>query len=125
MPKNENTQNPYINLCDWNFQMQMILIYVTGVDDDQDNNLDNLEGKVQNPNTIDNPKENPDQKPKEGHGNLIGSSNKNITEYDLKSEAKIPQNNDNDDEDEEDNKQKQVVQKYKRTWDNTSTDKRK
>ena len=28
-----------------------------GVDDDQDNNLDNLEGKVQNPNTIDNPKE--------------------------------------------------------------------
>nr|WP_295778619.1 ATP-dependent Clp protease proteolytic subunit [uncultured Intestinibacter sp.] len=31
----------------------------------------------------------------------------------MKSEAKIPQNNDNDDEDEEDNKQKQVVQNIK------------
>ena len=114
MPKNENTQNPYINLCDWNFSdANDINLCNLGVDDDQDNNLDNLEGKVQNPNTIDNPKENPDQKPKEGHGNLIGSSNKNITEYDLKSEAKIPQNNDNDDEDEEDNKQKQVVQNIK------------
>ena len=109
MPKNENTQNPYINLCDWNFSdANDINLCNLGVDDDQDNNLDNLEGKVQNPNTIDNPKENPDQKPKEGHGNLIGSSNKNITEYDLKSEAKIPQNNDNDDEDEEDNKQNKL-----------------
>ena len=82
MPKNENTQNPYINLCDWNFSdANDINLCNLGVDDDQDNNLDNLEGKVQNPNTIDNPKENPDQKPKEGHGNLIGSSNKNITEY--------------------------------------------
>ena len=37
MPKNENTQNPYINLCDWNFSdANDINLCNLGVDDDQD-----------------------------------------------------------------------------------------
>ena len=47
MPKNENTQNPYINLCDWNFSdANDINLCNLGVDDDQDNNLDNQIGRA-------------------------------------------------------------------------------
>ena len=40
MPKNENTQNPYINLCDWNFSdANDINLCNLGVDDDQDTQI--------------------------------------------------------------------------------------
>ena len=109
MPRNKKSQNPYINLCDWNFSdANDINLCNLGVGNNQNQNLNNLEGKVQNPNTIDNPKENPDQNPNQGNGNLIGSSQKSNIQYNLRSEAQMPQNNDN-----EQNKEKQEVQNIK------------
>lgn len=109
MPRNKKSQNPYINLCDWNFSdANDINLCNLGVGNNQNQNLNNLEGKVQNPNTIDNPKENPNQNPNQGNGNLIGSSQKSNIQYNLRSEAQMPQNNDN-----EQNKEKQEVQNIK------------
>lgn len=109
MSTNENSQNRFMNLCDWNFSdANDVNLCNLGLGNNQNQGLDNLQSKVQNPNTIDDPKQEPDKTPKEGHGNLIGSSRKK-TKNSQTNKVEMPQDND----EEPNNKEKQVIQNIK------------
>ncbi|WP_330694282.1 ATP-dependent Clp protease proteolytic subunit [Intestinibacter bartlettii] len=109
MSTNENSQNRFMNLCDWNFSdANDVNLCNLGLGNNQNQSLNNLQSKVQNPNTIDDPKQEPDKTPKEDHGNLIGSSAKNKKNSQA-NKIEMPQDNDA----EPNNKEKQVIQNIK------------
>ncbi len=53
MPRNENSQNRYMNLCDWNFSdANDVNLCNLGVGNNQGQDLNNLESEQQNLNTV-------------------------------------------------------------------------
>ncbi len=100
MPRNENSQNRYMNLCDWNFSdANDVNLCNLGVENNQGQDLNNLESEQQNLNTVESA-----IKEQYSNKNIVQSFQNNQPNDD----QMPPQNNDI-----KPNNEKQVVQNIK------------